>query len=378
MSSWDYFVVTHMHDLNPVLDACENIAQEACRRIKARKLDLPPVTKRNMIDKSSGKVRLIGKESAMQQVFDYIARYSCEEIWSKRMKPQQVSSIKSKGQVVGVKMLKKWVSTENKCRDYHSRHHLNTYHRRTKYYAILDITKCFPSMRLETFLKFFIKDCANQDIIWLWTELLNSHRDEEYQGFMIGSLISESAAQYLLSFLYDYSLSLHAKGRRGQKPVKKMHKALYFMDDQFYCSSNRAHLKSAIKDIIKYAQNELGITIKPNWQIYDIDLKPIDIMGYLIHSDGSITLRKRIFIRARRMALRYQRTRKMNYSQAKRICAYKGYFYPNYKKHKQSIHIQTNSRMIKNKYHLRKLFKDAQIKTSKEAKKRQKIKNIIV
>lgn len=377
LTSWEYFCAIRASDNAPIEKACENIAKEACQRIKNHDLHLPPVSMKEMVDKSSGKVRLIGRESAMQQVLDYIARYSCEEIWSKRIVPQQVSSIKGKGQVAGVQMIKKWIATENKCADYHKRYKLKTYHKRTQYFVKLDITKCFPSMRLETFLKFFNNDCANKDIIWLWTELLKSHRVNDYQGFMIGSLVSESAAQYLLSYLYNYSLSLHGNSRRGNKPAKKIYKALYFMDDQLYFSSNYRNLKSAIKDIIKFAKESLNINIKPNWQICNIDETPVDIMGYLIRADASLGLRKRVFIRSRRMAMRYKRTQQLNLTQARRISAYKGYYYPNFK-HKQSIHIVTNSQMVKQKYQMKKMFNKAQNIISEEARKRKPLKNIIV
>lgn len=347
LSHEEYFRVWQQHDKSSLISASEKIAEEAAKRIKSRHLKLPPVKIRNMIDKSSGKERQIGKESAMQQVFDYIGVRSCDDIWRRRIVPQQVSSISGKGQACGVKMLQSWTEKDNNAARYASRHMLK-YSRKCRYYAKLDITKCFPSMRLETFMKFFERDCGNKAIIWLWKRLLESHRVEDYKGFMIGALPSQWACQYLMSFLYHYAMSLH-KERRGKK-VKLITHALYFMDDQAYFSQSRRDLKMAVGKIIKYAANELGLEIKSNWQIYELSRTPLDMMGFLIHADDAVTVRPRVFIRARRMALRALRRRKISIEQARRICAYKGYFDP-----KKRI-LSLRSRKVNKKYKLPEVF----------------------
>lgn len=293
----------------------------------------------------------------MQQVLDYIAKHSCEEIWRRRIVPQQVSSIKGKGQTFGVNMIQKWIEDDNAANKW-AKKHGQKYSRKCKYYVKLDVTKCFPSMRLEVFLKFFSKDCGNRAIIWLWEQLLRSHKVQGYEGFMIGALPSESAAQYLMSFLFRYAMDLH-KERRG-KQVKLISHALYFMDDQMYFGSSKKDLKTAVKLIVKYAKDEFGITIKPNWQICCIDDTPLDTMGFVIHADATITVRPRIFIRARRMALRFLRTRRMTIEQARRLCSYKGYFYPDPKKaKKRHIYLNLRTRKIERRLQLKRVFRIA-------------------
>ncbi len=344
-------------DQTPFERASQYIAQEAAKRIAERNLSLSPVVIRDMVDKSSGKKRQIGKESAIQQVFDYIAKRSCEEIWRRRIVPQQVSSIKGKGQTFGVGMIQKWIEDDNAAYKWALKHG-QRYSRMCKYYVKLDVTKCFPSMRLEVFMKFFSKDCGNRAIIWLWEQLLHSHKVQGYEGFMIGALPSESAAQYLMSFLFRYAMRLH-KERRGNQ-VKLITHALYFMDDQIYFGSSRKDLKMAVRQIIKYAEDELGITIKPNWQTCCIDDTPLDTMGYAIHADAVVTVRPRIFIRARRMALRFLRTKRMTIEQARRLCSYKGYFYPNPRKaRKRHIYLNLRTRKIERRLQLKRVFEIA-------------------
>lgn len=354
MDKREYYEAIRSKNIEPFERASVLIAKEAARRIKAGRLRLPLVRIRDMIDKSSGKKRQIGKESAMQQIFDYIAKFSCESIWQRRITPQQVSSIKGKGQTFGVNMIQRWIEKDNSALRWAMKNN-RRYYRKCKYYVKLDIKKCFPSMRLETFMKFFRRDCGNQAILWLWERLLSSHRVQDYKGFMIGALPSESAAQYLLSFLYRYATGLH-KERRG-KQVKLISHALYFMDDQVYFGSNRKDLKMAVRQIIKFAKDELGIEMKENWQICDIDQTPLDTMAYVIHSDASITIRPRVFIRARRTILRYLRTGKMPILRARRLCSYKGYFCPNPRKsRRRHIYLNLHTRKLERRLHLTEVF----------------------
>ena len=140
-------------------------------------------------------------------------------------------------------MIQRWVEKDNSALKW-AQSHGQKYSRQCNYVK-LDVTKCFPSMRLETFMKFFKRDCGNRAIIWLWEQLMSSHKVQDYNGFMIGALPSESAAQYLMSFLYRYAAALH-KERRG-KQVKLISHALYFMDDQIYFGSSRKDLKTAVR-----------------------------------------------------------------------------------------------------------------------------------
>ncbi len=354
MTKQEYIDALKTLDHTAFIEASQHVAQEVSRRISERNLSLPPVIIRDMVDKSSGKQRQIGKESAIQQTLDYVAKYSCEEIWRRRIVPQQVSSIKGKGQSYGVCMIQRWIEKDNAAFKW-AQSHNQRYSRKCKYYVKLDVTKCFPSMRLETFMKFFERDCGNNAILWLWEELLKSHRVQGYEGFMIGALPSESAAQYLMSFLYRYATGLH-KERRGRQ-TKLISHALYFMDDQIYFGSSRRDLKIAVKQIIKYAKDNLGIAIKPNWQICCIDETPLDAMAFVIHADAVVTVRPRVFIRARRTMLRFIRTRRMSIEQARRLCSYKGYFCPNPKKMKKKrIYLNLRIRKVERKLQFRRVF----------------------
>lgn len=348
--------------------ACENIAREAAQRIKVRSLNLPPCHIREKQDHSTLKLRMIGKESAMQQVLDYIAVNSCNDIWKRRIVPQQSSSIKGRGQAYGAVMISKWFKADKRAADYAHGHNLK-YTRKCKYYVKLDVKKCYQSLRVEKFMNLFRRDCGNEDILWLWEQLLKSHRVELpdgtiNEGFMIGALPSQMAAQYMLSFLYRYATNLHST-RRGKQKQMVSHAEL-FMDDILLTGSSYKDLKKATGLIIRYAQDELGLTIKPDWQICHTDASPVDMMGFVIHADGNVTVRPRVFIKARRMMLRTIR-HGISLRQARRISSYKGFFWQKKKKHRK---MPLKSWTADRKYHLWKIFKESARVVSRDERRK--------
>ncbi|MCD8206679.1 MAG: hypothetical protein LUD72_01940, partial [Bacteroidales bacterium] len=309
--------------LDPVID---RLADEAVERIAVRDLRLPPVCIEEKIDVSTHKVRLIGKESPWQQIFDCIAVDAAQEIWDRRIVPQQASSIKGRGQLYGTGMISKWIKSDNRATTYAKRHGVK-YTRKCRYHVKIDVQQCYKSLRKEAFMKWFRKDCGNVDLVWLWDELLSSHRvpmsdGSMYEGFMIGARPSQTAAQYILSFIYRFAMDQHAKGR------KLLSHALMFMDDTLLFSPSRKNLRKAVRLISDYALREFGLAVSCDWQIARLDDTPVDMMGFLVHADGNITVRPRVFVRARRLALRVMRRGWISFKQAQRACAYKGYFLP--------------------------------------------------
>lgn len=311
------------HDFSRFSEAVEKIAKEAACRIVARDLQLSPVRIRKQRDGSNGKVRDIGCEGAMQQVFDTIAVYAAAEIWHRRIVPHQVSSIKGRGPLHGVKIIQRWIMEDNRAIRYAKAHGI-PYVSQCKHHTKNDIQQCFPSAKLEVFMALFRRDCANQDLLWLWETLLRSHRVEGYQGFMIGSLVSQWGMQYMLSFVYRYAMAL-ATVRRGKRIPMVTH-MLLFMDDILMTGSNRKNLKSAVRKVIRFTKDTLGLEIKETWHIKDLETEPIDMMGYVFHRSGKRTMRARVFIRGRRMVLRYHARRALTIEQARRLVSYKGFF----------------------------------------------------
>ena len=333
-------------DFTILYPAIDNICKSAVKQIKNRSLLLTRVKIRTKKDPTTGKIRKIGWESAMQQVFDYIAVYSSMEIFDRRIVKEQASSIRGRGQIYGVHLIQNKIVKDYRAYQYAIKHNLS-YIKKRQYFVKLDIELCYPSARYQYFINLFSKDCANKDLIWLWEELLKSHMIDGYKGFLIGAWPSQWAVQYLISFIYRYAKDLHYY--RRNKRFKSVDSMIIFMDDMVLFSSNRKILKSAVRNIISWTKKNLHWTIKPNWSIRSIDDCSVDMMGYVIHYDGHITIRARNFIHSRRMVLRYDQTGKLNLQNARRALAYKGF------------NVHSNSEKISRKYCFDKMYYNASL-----------------
>lgn len=342
MSREDYRRMYETYDKSLLEETINRISEYCAKSIKNRDITLSPVHIREMRDRTTDKIRLIGRESALQQVYDYIAVYSAMDIFKRRLVKEQCSSIPNRGQVYGMRMIKKWVKSDYDSMRYANKHGID-YSRKCKYFVKLDIQKCYPTANTSIFLNLFERDCGNGDIFWLWSKLILSHRVDGYAGFMIGALPSQWASQYMMSFIYRFAKNKYSL-RRGKRITTVKH-MLLFMDDMVLFGSNRKQLKRTVEYIIQYTKSELGWTIKPDWHIRCIDDFNIDMMGYVIRKDGSITIRGRNFIKARRLALRHKK--RYSITQARRLISYKGFF------------DYSDSKQVIKKYQFNRCFNDA-------------------
>lgn len=321
MSQKDYDTCIEEHNNSLLPPTVEKIITEVCRQLRERSLELKPVRIREQKDKTTGKIRMIGCEPPMQQIFDYIAVYSCQDIWNSRLALQQCSSVPGRGQIYGMKMLRRYIISDNRAIRY-ARKHRYRYTSKCKYVVKLDVKKCFPSARLEIFMELFKHDCGNNTILWLWEQLFRTHRINGYEGFMIGSLISQWACQYMLSFIYNEAMSITYM-KRGEKHRAVSHMVM-FMDDMALFGSNRTQLLKAVRHLFTFAREKLGFELKPNFAIQP--LGQIDMMGYVIYRKGTVSIRARNYIKARRLKLRYKGRGTLSLRQAKRLTSYKGFF----------------------------------------------------
>lgn len=328
------------------------LSEEIATEIKNQSIEPFIVTAKERFDSSSGKVRLIGKEKPLQRFYDYIAVRSCENLWHRRLVIQQCSSIKDRGQVYGMRLIKRYMDEDERAANYAKTHKLR-YTRKCRYYVKMDIRHCFQSIDRELLLSLMGRDIEKKEnkengepILYLWHMLIDSYKQAGIDGLMIGSLPSQWAAQYMVSFIY----------RELAKQDGISH-IVIFMDDILVTSPNRRKLLKAVKKVRKYAEDRMHLTIKPNFAIRKMESKIIqykgkdrrldtgvDMMGYVVHRNGKITIRARTFIHARRMVLRYQQNGRLTYKQAKRLISFKGAF------------THSNCRKAWEKYNLSKVF----------------------
>lgn len=260
--------------------------------LKNQELHFVPIWYREKIDSSSFKIRKIGIQNAKQQIYDYIAVMALEPIFC-RIGQHQYASIKSRGCVKGVKTICRWMRNKN-----------------IRYYAKLDIKKCYESIDKKLLMKFLRERIKNDRLIWLIETLVNTFQD----GLSIGSYLSQFLCNLYLSQLYHEIERMHrikkSKRNKCDEYVSLVTHQLFYMDDILLLGTNAKDLHKAVKQLISYAKKNLGLTIKPDWTVSQLDFidvekhkKFIDMMGYRIYRDH-VTIRRRVFKRIRRAYMR--------------------------------------------------------------------------
>ena len=167
----------------------------------------------------------------------------------------------------------------------------------TKYCLTMDIRKFYASIDhniLKDLLKkkirdkrllrllFLIIDSKNDVII---TDLgLTEEEKELYnqqgKGIPVGSYLSQYLANFYLAF-FDHWLKeeLHCKY------------VIRYMDDLIILSDSKEFLHNARIQIQDYLWQNLKLEVKPNWQIFPVDARGIDFVGYR-HYHGYTLVRK--------------------------------------------------------------------------------------
>ena len=281
-------IVSNDDDKSELYTAITDIAVYVSTCIRNRKLNLRPIKYYTRIDGMSKKERIIGVQEPLHQIFDYVAVEGMRSLFNAKIGVFQCASLPGKGQSYGEKHIKRWVK-ENK----------------TTYFVKGDIEKCFPSIshiKLKELLK---RDVKNDTILWLVYGLIDMFGN----GLSIGSYLSQYLSNYYLSYAYHYACSEHLfkvrkTKRNGNVIVRLINHVLFYMDDFLLTGSSKKDLKKAMKMLIKYFNQFLGLNVKPGWKICKIsETEPIDMMGFVFRKTRTI-IRAQIFLKTRRCFLK--------------------------------------------------------------------------
>lgn len=297
-----------------------------------------------IIDKGSKKERVLGIENVIFALFENLAKDASLPMFNAKLGIFQCASIKGRGQSYGKKYISKWMRSNADA---------------TRYYVKADIKKCYPSIPLDNLMNFIKRDLAKCDqLIYLYEvifKLYNAHPEPntspDNKGILIGSPASKDLCNYYLSYLYHY-IEQNLYHMNFKNAISHM---IFYMDDFIIFGPNKKRLKRAMKLIIDYVNNILGLSIKSNWFIAHtpylgkgnkIHGTPIDFMGFVFHGGKVltkyylskrvrvkkiwVTVRGRIFLSARRKFNNVKRfiinKHKLKQTQTHSVIAYFGWF----------------------------------------------------
>lgn len=241
-----------------------------------------PIHYQTKIDGNSGKIRQIGIQDVKQQLYDYIAAYGLWELFTAKIGYYQCSALENKGQIFGVKALKKWVD------DHHIRYAIQS-----------DIRHFYDTIDINVLKDMLRRDVKNEPLLHLTFFLIDTFD----KGLAIGSYLSQLLACYYLSLAYHYMteqcyrIRKHKDGTESR--INLVDHALWFADDCVLLGSNIKDLKKAHKLYAQFCMGKLHIEVKTDIKIIDLRTEYIDMMGYKV-SRKNVTIRSSDFIRLRR------------------------------------------------------------------------------
>lgn len=281
------------------------IAKEMYLEIINHNIQLSPIMYEERYDTSAKKMRNIGIASMKQQCYDYIAVNACKKMFLAKIGHYQCASLSEKGQIFGKNAIETWIRTNPK---------------QCKWVFKCDIKKFYPSVNHDIIKKYLRRDIKNDRVLYLLYTLIDTY-DE---GLCIGSYLSQFLANYFLSYPYHYVSEMLYTTRRENR-INLVNHVLFYMDDILLLGSSKKNVKKASKMLEEYLNN-MDLTLKPSYQLFPLDSRPIDMMGYKIYTYKT-TIRKRIFDRANKVYLKAKRNNfELTLEDAYKVVSYHGYF----------------------------------------------------
>lgn len=251
-----------------------------------------PVIRRVIRDKI--KQRTIAKPQFYpDQVIQWAAVLVLQPIFLHGMYEYSVGSIPRRGTSLGQKAVKKWLRNDP---------------RHTKYCLKMDIHKFYPSVDTTVLKHKFRRKIKDADTLWLLDLIV----DQFDHGLPIGFYSSQWFANFFLQDLDHY--------------IKNDLRVPYLVrniDDLVMLGPNKKKLHKAEQAIAEYLAAE-GLEVKPNWQVFKVNSRPIDFLGVRIYRDHT-TLRRRNALKIRRRMAKIRKKPGLNKFDAAGVIAYWGW-----------------------------------------------------
>lgn len=158
----------------------------------------------------------------------------------------------------------------------------------TQYCLKVDIKKYYPSINHDILMGKLKKKIKDEKLLNLLSDIVYSTI-----GVPIGNYLSQFFANIYLSDL-DHKI----KETWGIKYYFR------YADDMVFLHDNKEDLHKALK-LLKEELKELKLELKPNYQIFEVDSRGLDFVGYVFYHNN-IKLRKNIKKRINKKIKQYQ------------------------------------------------------------------------
>ncbi len=217
---------------------------------------------------SNGKIRTISKLPYFpDRIVQHAIMNVLEPLWFKSLIRDTYAAIKGRGIHDGVRRVKKGLQDKEN----------------TKYCLKIDIRKYYPSINNETLKKVIRAKIKDKRLLFLLDDVIDSS-----EGVPIGNYLSQYFGNLYLSEFDHW--------------VKESEKIKYYYrycDDIVVLHSDKAYLGWLLKKMRIELMDKRSLNIKGNWQIFPVESRGIDFLGYVFYHDYTL-LRKSIKMKCRK------------------------------------------------------------------------------
>lgn len=312
-------------DLTRISGAIDELCAVMANDIATGDLHLQPIRQFRRKDGLTGKVRTLSKESARQQVYEYIAVGALMPLFKAKFLPCQHGSVPGRGQERGKRQIERILRQK---------------HKGVPCAIKCDIRHAYQSVTVSCVMRLLRRDIGKNKPLLRFLQALMSN----YPGgvLVIGGYLSTWLFNYVMSYFLR-KLTACGQVRRGKR--KRFVIACVCYADDFAVFGHMSQLIRGIKSTARWAAQALGLHVKQAWAITIFeDFKTerarkgkrgtrgrchgLDMMGFVI-TPTHTAIRGRIFKRIRRQFIRAARDLEtlhyIPWWRAQRIVSYYGW-----------------------------------------------------
>jgi RNA-directed DNA polymerase len=223
-------------------------------------------------DGCSQKERIIHKPKFFpDQIIHWALALPVQDQWKNSLYQYACGSIPGRGLHMGATAVKRWMKNDEK---------------NTKYCYKIDISKYYPSIDQNVLMGQFSKMFHEPEVVNLIGKIVGSHS----KGLPIGNFTSQWFANL---YLKDFDW--------WAKQELRVPYYMRYIDDIVFFHRNKKELHNIRAQVEKRLLSVYRLKIKPNWQIFKVDGRGVDFLGYRFFHGMTIIRKRTAFRLTRRM-----------------------------------------------------------------------------